>query len=273
MSHGTSSSPSQENRSFDHPLPLVSTEVVNEQEIAFTLDTALRALEASQKHVGFLSNELIYATEQAELYSRGAEPFIRRQKKFANVYEKALEVGQKRVELLEDELADILDQVERHRKSENITIRPRDDASNLHKEIKNRKALYDKVLKEFRQSKERNNHLQKQNRSLQDENRRLKETCERFSRQSRNNVGLSPLVEDESVHSNDRRSQGGAIEEEQGSEVGTTVAETGAASMETSTGPGPWAGFVGPYHESRWLEVPEETVGFWKPSPEDDEQS
>jgi hypothetical protein len=269
MSHGASSSPSQENRSFDHPLPLVSAKVVNEQEMTFTLDTALRALEASQKHVGFLSNELIYATEQAELYSRGAEPLIRRLRNFANVCEKALEVGQKRVELLEDELADILGQVERQRNGENITIRPRDDASKFHKEIKSRKALHDKVSKELRQSNGRNNDLRKQNRSLQDENRRLKATCD--SRQSRNNLGLTPLVEDESVHSNDRRSQGGAVEEEQGSEVGTTVAETGAASIETSTGSGPWADVFGPHDESQWLEVSEETVGFWKPSPEDEQ--
>lgn len=39
------------------------------KKLSFKLNTALKALEASQKQVGFLSNELAYVTEQAELNS------------------------------------------------------------------------------------------------------------------------------------------------------------------------------------------------------------
>ncbi len=61
MSHGISS-PSQENRSPDHPLPLVSAKVVNKQEMAFTSDTALKDLKASRNEVEFL-NEDSHAAE------------------------------------------------------------------------------------------------------------------------------------------------------------------------------------------------------------------
>ncbi len=125
MSHGISS-PSQENRSPDHPLPLVSAKVVNKQEMAFTSDTALKDLKASQNEVEFLNDELFRTSEQAEVD-------FRRLEHLRNVYETALEAQ-----------ADTI-------------FRLRNDLSSLQEDSQKQKASQDKISKELDKLKDRNN--------------------------------------------------------------------------------------------------------------------
>lgn len=206
MSYETS--PSQENRSSHHPLPLVPTKVANEQEMALTLDTALKALEASQNEVGFLNKELSCAIQQAELDFRRLEDF-------RNVYDDAFGA------------------------SADTNSRLRDDISSLQEKSEKQKASHDKVSKELRRLKDRNNtlqqrnnSLQKRNGSLQEQNGFLREENRRLG-QLRDGVRPSSPVTDEPEQFNNEATQRDAANavnyaqyEEQESKVATTVAET-----------------------------------------------
>jgi len=257
MSHGISSS-SQENRSPDHPLPSVSTGVVNEQEMTFTLDTALKALEASQNEIGFLNDELSCISEQAEVDFRRLEDL-------RNVYENALEVQ-----------ADTI-------------YRLRYDLSSLQEDSQKQKASQNKIPKELGKLKDRNNTLQQRNDSLQKRNGSLQKLNGYLQKR---NDSLQDRNHSKAELERESKARGQAsLEDEAASNVGkrkrrhpspetafqqepskrrnvATVAETGAASMETSTGPGPWADFLG-RDPPKYLPMPEQVTGFWKPPPED----
>jgi hypothetical protein len=253
MSHGASFSPSQENRSSDHPLPLVSINVVNKQEMAFTSDTALKDLKASQNEVEFLNDELFRTSEQAEVD-------FRRLDNLRNVYENALEVQADKI------------------------FRLRNDLSSLQEDSQKQKASQDEISKELRKLKTRNDSLQKlngtlqkRNHSLQDRNRSLEDNERlkgtggllpgRLSSPVGNNLEqfrVRQLPWDAAGQREDQESRIDTASQQK--PVHPWVAQLKSLEDRAAGKKDRAASHAG---KSKYLPMPEQVIGFWKPSSED----
>lgn len=246
MSHGASSSPSQENRSSDHPLPLVSTDVVNEQEIAVTSDTALKALEASQNEVEFLNDELFRIFEQAEVD-------FRRLDDLRNVYENALEVQADKIFRLRNHLSSLQEDSQKQKVSQ-------DEISNELRKLKTRNESLQKLNGTLQK---RNHSLQDRNRSLED-NERLKGTGELLPGRLPSPVGnnLERWYAANAISYGQHEDQESRIDTaSQQKPVHPWVAQLKSLEDRAASRAG----------KSKYITLPEEVTGFWKPSSEDTE--